>query len=148
MRVVFGLGLRDSAVLAGFHALSAQLDAPADCLIALPAFRGHLPLVQALRDLGRQIVLIPRAGLQGVATPSQSPRSLASYGTGSVAEACALIACPQGVLIRPARPSFDNRLTGALAQSALPLRSALALQRALSQRSPLSLPSDDERPLS
>lgn len=130
MSLVFGLGLRETALIAGFHDLSAQLDAPPDCLIALPAFRGHLPLVQALRGLGRQIVLIPRAALQGVATPSQSLRSLACYGTGSVAEACALLACPHGALIRPARRSFDNRLTGALAQSRL------------------SLPSDDERPLS
>lgn len=117
MRVVLGLGLRETADLAGFYDLTAGLCAPADCAIAVPEFRSHLPLIAALRGLGRQVTLIPRAALQGVPTRSQSARSLAAYGTGSVAEACALIACPGGVISQPARRSFDNRLTGALAQA-------------------------------
>ncbi|MGN0931542.1 cobalamin biosynthesis protein [Falsigemmobacter intermedius] len=117
MRVVLGLGLRESADMAGFYDLTAKLSAPPDCGIAVPEFRSHLQLIAALRGLGRQVTLIPRAALRGVETESQSARSLAAYGTGSVAEACALIACPGGVISQPARRSFDNRLTGALAQA-------------------------------
>ncbi|RRH72060.1 cobalamin biosynthesis protein [Falsigemmobacter faecalis] len=117
MRVVLGLGLREHADLAGFYDLTARLSAPQDCAIAVPEFRRHLPLIAVLRGLGRQLTLIPRTTLSGVPTMSQSARSLAAYGTGSVAEACALIACPGGVILQPARRSFDNRLTGALAQA-------------------------------
>lgn len=117
MRVVLGLGLRESADLAGFNELSTRLCAPADCRVAVPEFRSHLPLIAVLRGLGRQITLIPRDALRGVPTISQSARSLATYGTGSVAEACALIACPGGAILQPPRRSFDNRLTGALAQA-------------------------------
>lgn len=113
---VIGLGLRATATLAAFEALAERLGAPPDCPVALPEFRADLPLARALRQAGRALLLIPRARLQGVLTPSQSPRSLAHYGTGSVAEACALLALAPARLLAPALTSSDRRLTAALAR--------------------------------
>lgn len=119
MSLVLGLGLRATASLAAFAELAARLGAPPDCPVALPAFRADLPLVAGLRRAGRQIRLIPAQDLCGMATPSQSPRSLAQYGTGSVAEACALLACgPAGEILARSLTSIDRSLTAALAQSA------------------------------
>lgn len=117
MSFVIGIGLRATATIAAFDELAKRLGAPPDCSVALPDFRADIPLVAALRLAGRHIVLIPGDRLQGVKTPSQSPRSLADYGTGSVAEACALRAFPECKLIATSLTSADRSMTAALAQA-------------------------------
>ena len=125
MIAVLGIGLRENAALSAFHEIAKRLGAPSGCPVALPAFRAGLPLPQALQAAGHRLVLIPAKDLWGVKTPSQSPRSLAHYGTGSLAEACALLACslvdPSPVGSGPARllaaamTSSDRTITAALA---------------------------------
>src|SRR5690606_18429295 len=98
------------------ESLRAALDAagPAEALAALPA---HAALVAELaRALG--LPLIPVASVAGIATPTQSSRSLAAHHTGSVAEAVALAAAGPGArLLAPRATSADRCATCAIAQT-------------------------------
>ncbi len=112
MRVA-GFGMNSRATV---ESLRAALDAagPAEALAALPA---HAALVAELaRALG--LPLIPVASVAGIATPTQSPRSLAAHHTGSVAEAVALAAAGPGArLLAPRATSADRCATCAIAQT-------------------------------
>ena len=117
MRVV-GLGLRAAATLEGVHELFRQLQVMSASTLAVPAFRQAHPLVAGLQAAGFRLVLIPEEMLLGVSTPTRSPRILASFGTGSLAEACAIIAAGPGArLVEPRVSSADGCVTAALAQS-------------------------------
>lgn len=86
MRVI-GLGLTSSATAAEVaHALAAA--GGADGLAILAARKGHPALAGVLLPL----LPSPEAAIRGIATPTQSPRILARFGCGSVAEALALVA--------------------------------------------------------
>jgi cobalt-precorrin 5A hydrolase len=120
MRVV-GLGLRAAASLEGVGALLRQLQISPPLTLALPAFRQAHPVVSRLQAAGFRIVPIPEAVLQGVSTPTRSPRILARFGTGSLAEACALVAAGPGArLVQPRVISADGCVTAALAQAERP----------------------------
>lgn len=112
---IIGIGFRATATLDDFDSLEAQFPAHGARVLALPAFRAGLPLALHLQAMRRPLIWIPRAVLRGQPTPSQSPRSLAHYATGSVAEACALLALPQARLLDPARLSPDHMITAARA---------------------------------
>jgi cobalt-precorrin 5A hydrolase len=57
------------------------------------------------------------ASVAGVATPSQSPRVMALFGTGSIAESCALIGAGNAArIIVPRLFSADGTVTAALAE--------------------------------
>lgn len=117
MRVV-GLGLRAAATPASLEELFQRLQVSPDLPLAVPAFRESHPAVLDLRQRGRRIIPLPEAALGGVSTPTCSPRLLARYGTGSIAEACALVAAgPAARIILPRVVSADGRATAALAQS-------------------------------
>lgn len=117
MKVV-GLGLRASAGLASLEELLRRLNVTPNARLALPAFRQAHPLVRELQAHGFSISFISRAALNGVSTPTRSPRILARYGTGSIAEACALVAAgPAARLIHLRVVSADGGATAALAQS-------------------------------
>src|SRR5690606_5238640 len=96
MRVA-GIGCRADAPLA---ALQAALDAaeaqagPVDALATIAARGPHLAPLAGLRALPLHLVAV-----EGIATPTQSPRILALHGTGSVAEAAALAAAGPGARI-------------------------------------------------
>lgn len=117
MKVV-GLGLRAAATAESLKELLQRLQATPDLPLAVPAFREGHPAVLDLRQQGRRIIPMPEAALNGVRTPTCSPRILARYGTGSIAEACALVAAgPAARIILPRVVSADGRATAALAQS-------------------------------
>ena len=121
MRVV-GLGLRAAATLEGVHELFRQLQVMSASTLAVPAFRQAHPLVAGLQAAGFRLVLIPEEMLLGVSTPTRSPRILARFGTGSLAEACAIIAAGPGArLVEPRVISADGCVTAALAQSERPV---------------------------
>lgn len=85
----------------------------ADVLAGLPQKRGVADLASSLG-----LPYIAVADVAGTVTPTQSPASLAAHGTGSVAEACALLAAgPGAVLISPRVVSQDGQATCALARS-------------------------------
>ena len=117
MRVV-GLGLRAAANLGSLGDLFRRHDVTAALPLAIPDFRQAHPLVRDLQARGYRIRLIPQASLRGVSTPTRSPRILARHGTGSIAEACALVAAgPAARLVLPRVVSADGCVTLALARS-------------------------------
>lgn len=117
MRVV-GLGLRAAATLEGVQDLFRRLQVMPPLTLAVPAFRQVHPVVAALQAAGFRLVPIPEAMLLGVITLTRSPLILARFGTGSLAEACALVAAGSGAqLVQPRVISADGCATAALAQS-------------------------------
>lgn len=94
MRVI-GLGLSSAASRAD---LRAALDAAgrADALAVLQSRAGHPALA------GLCPTALPENAIRGIATPTRSPRIMARFGCGSVAEALA-IAASGGVVIQPRR---------------------------------------------
>ena len=67
--------------------------------------------------MGVPLVALPAAALAGIRTQTFSSFSLAAHGTGSVAEASALIAAGEGArLLGPRQISPDRMATCALAQ--------------------------------
>ena len=91
MKIV-GLGLSSAATPASLEELFQRLQVAPGLPLAVPAFRESHPAVLDLQQRGRRIIPVPEAALSGVSTPTRSPRLLARYGTGSLAEACAIVA--------------------------------------------------------
>jgi cobalt-precorrin 5A hydrolase len=117
MRVV-GLGLRAAATPASLEELFQRLHVTPDLPLAVPAFRESHPAVLELQQQGRTIIPVPEAALKGVATPTRSTRILSSHGTGSIAEACAIVAAGSDArIIVPRVVSTDGCATAAIAQS-------------------------------
>lgn len=115
---ILGIGLRGAALPGAALELLEALRIDPVVPLALPAFRREHPVVAALIRRGHPVIAIPADRLRGVATPSQSPRIQALYGTGSLAEACALIAAGTGARITmPRHISADGGLTAALAET-------------------------------
>lgn len=111
---IAGFGYNNRADLA---ALQGALAASGVIPDALAALEGKHDLVAELArhlDLPLRIIPLPEARLQICLT--QSPRSLAAYGLGSVAEACALAAAGQGARLLDKRIiSPDGSATLAIA---------------------------------
>ena len=117
MKVV-GLGLRSAATPASLEDLIERLQIAPDLPLAVPAFRRSHPAVLDLQRRGRRIIPLPEAALSGTSTPTRSPRILARHGTGSIAEACAIVAAGPGArIIVPRVVSADGCATAALARS-------------------------------
>jgi len=111
MRVI-GLGLASTATAADLaRALAAA--GPADAVALLAGREGHPALAQVAVPLRP----VPEAAIRGIATPTQSPRILARFGCGSVAEALALVASG-GALVAPRR--CFGAVTWAVAETATP----------------------------
>ena len=94
MRVI-GMGLTSAAT--GAEVAAALVAAGGADLLAIPALRAGHP---ALRDVALPCRAVPEGAVAGIATPTQSPRILARFGCGSVAEAVALVAS-RGRIITP-----------------------------------------------
>jgi cobalt-precorrin 5A hydrolase len=89
---------------------------PIDALATLQE-RAALPALQTLsRDTGLPLIALPREALSGIATPTRSPRILARFATGSVAEALALVAIGAQAQIAASRQiSTDGSASAAIA---------------------------------
>jgi cobalt-precorrin 5A hydrolase len=115
MRVA-GIGYRDGAPGASLRAALALAEAaggPVEVLASLPGKLAGLQALAAERGLPLLAVAV-----NGVQTPTQSPRILAMHGTGSVAEAAALVAAGAGARITVARIAApDGMATCAIAES-------------------------------
>ena len=112
MRVA-GLGFRAGAPLTSL-AEALDLAGPADALATIPG-RAAAPAILALaRARGLPLMAVEVAG---IATPTQSPRVMALYGTGSLAEAAALAALGPGArIVTPRVTSQDRMATAAIAE--------------------------------
>ncbi len=116
--LIAGFGCTSTATQGGlFRALDAQAPHRITA-IACPEARAALlaPLATAL---GLPLITLPRAALHGIETPTHSARALSAYGTGSVAEACALVAAGPGARLLVARwVSECGQVTCAIARGA------------------------------
>ncbi|WP_339107350.1 cobalamin biosynthesis protein [Thioclava sp. GXIMD4216] len=118
MTRVLGVGLQSRAESA---ALAALLDAAREAapdMLAILADKADHPALQAVQAAGLPVCLIARSRLNGVATPTYSARVAERFGTGSVAEALALVAAgPEARIVQPRAISPCGTMTTALADS-------------------------------
>ena len=112
MRVA-GMGFRGSAEAASLEDALARAG-HADALATARA-KADAP---AIRELARLTGLpLLAVDVAGIATPTQSPRVVALFGTGSLAEAAALAALAPGArLTQPRITSQDGMATCAIAE--------------------------------
>ncbi|MBB3232629.1 cobalamin biosynthesis protein [Halomonas stenophila] len=120
MRVA-GFGFRRSATLASLAEALDRLETrhgPVDRLAAAESMR---PRVEALGEArGLATLGVPDDALASAATLTHSRHSRRARGTGSVAEAVALLAAgPGATLLGPRLVSTDRRATAAVAKGPL-----------------------------
>lgn len=130
--LVAGLGLRATARANHLQALWQQAcdwlvqqpdwpagQVPTVTTLAVLAHKAGHPALQAWRaqlPWATRLLALPPVQLAGQPVPTQSARLLARYGTGSVAEAAALVAAGPGArLWRPRWVAADGCATLALA---------------------------------
>ena len=119
MRVA-GIGYRDGAPPEALHEVLALAEAAGGRVDALATLAEKVAGVQALADRrGLPVLAVEVAGVQ---TPTQSPRILAMHGTGSVAEAAALVAAGPGAGLIVARiTAHGGMATCAIAETRGPI---------------------------
>ncbi|MBW6391675.1 cobalamin biosynthesis protein [Halomonas sp. Y3S6] len=117
MRVV-GFGFRRAAPLASLADLLAQLEARYGPVDRLAAAASKQALAQALGGVrGIEVIAVDDEALPSVVTLTYSCHSLKARGTGSVAEAVALLAAGPGAsLLEPRLVSADRMATAALSR--------------------------------
>ncbi len=116
--IVAGFGFSSSATVASLRsALEQAADGQSvDALATASDKDGHPALSAFAKTVALRIHFIPADQLAGQRTLTCSPRSSATYGTGSVAEASALAAAGHGArLISPRQISDDRLATCAVA---------------------------------
>ena len=115
---VAGFGFRDGAPLGSLRmalGLVEQAGGPATALATATSKAGAAALNDLAIERGLVVLAVP---VVGVATPTQSPRVQAMFGTGSVAEAAALAGAGDGATIIVGRvTSPDGLATCAMALS-------------------------------
>lgn len=114
---VAGFGFRREALLASLAQALDQLIGQHGAIHRLAAAHSMLPLVQQLGQLRSiEVIAVADTELSSVATLTHSARSMQARGTGSVAEAVALLAAgPGATLLGPRLISADRQATIAVA---------------------------------
>lgn len=117
--IVAGFGFRSGATLAALQDALAKAGGPEGvthlAVLATKA-EGLAPLAGAL---GLPVLALEPEALHGVPTPTKSDRVQTLFGTGSVAEAAALVAAGPDARLRGARAvSGDGMATAAIAEGA------------------------------
>ena len=120
---VAGIGFRQSASTADLRAAIALTGCTQpDALASITAKISAPQMQQLATEMNLPVIALTEADIQGIDTPTQSPRIQARFGTGSLAEATALAAAKQGqpdatVHLLTPRVTTDNGLaTAAIAQ--------------------------------
>jgi cobalt-precorrin 5A hydrolase len=117
--IVAGFGFRSGVTLAALQGSLARAGGPQGVthLATLAAKAAELePLA---RVLNLPVVALNPEDLRGIPTPTRSDRVDEMFGTGSVAEAAALVAAGNGARLRGSRAvSADGTATAAIAESA------------------------------
>lgn len=122
-RRVAGIGFRAAAPLEALHAALAQAGGGGGLqALATSAEKARAPQARALaRALGLPLIALAPEALAGQPTPTRSPRQIARFGTGSLAEAAALAAAGPGArLLSPRALSPDRNASAAIAEAAFP----------------------------
>lgn len=115
---IAGFGFRREASLESLAQALDQLKGLYGAIDKLASAHSMLPLVE---ELGRlrciEVIAVADAELPTVTTLTHSAQSLQARGTGSVAEAVALLAAgPGATLLGPRIISADRQATAALAE--------------------------------
>ncbi len=117
---VAGFGFRSTATPGDLHAALAAVGQQPDALATLR----HKGETAVFRDfaahLNLPVILVDEPEIAGTDTPTQSLRIMARFGTGSVAEAVALVAAHRhgpARLICPRHMTTDGTATVALAET-------------------------------
>lgn len=115
---VAGFGFRREATLASLAQALDQLTEQYEAIDKLAGAHSMLPLVEELGRLRSiEVIAVADAELPTVTTLTHSAQSLQARGTGSVAEAVALLAAgPNAKLVGPRIISADRQATAALAE--------------------------------
>ncbi|MCH4561555.1 cobalamin biosynthesis protein [Halomonas sp. EGI 63088] len=118
---VAGFGFRRGALLASLIDALDRLHEHYGAVDRLAATRTMWPLVQELgRVRGIAVILVADAALPTAITITRSRHSWRARGTGSVAEAVALLAAGSGAaLLGPRLISMDRLATAAVARAPL-----------------------------
>jgi cobalt-precorrin 5A hydrolase len=116
--IVAGFGYRSGADIASLRTALALASARAGAIDALAGPRSKARLLMPLAEaLALPFIPLEPEALAGVVTPTRSLHSLAAHGTGSVAEASALVAAGSGARLLSSRHISPDRLaTCALAE--------------------------------
>lgn len=119
---IAGFGFRREATLESLAQALDQLKDLYGAIDKLAAAHSMLPLVEELGRLRSiEVIAVADAELPRVTTLTHSAQSLQERGTGSVAEAVALLAAgPDAKLLGPRIISADRQATAALALSEVP----------------------------
>lgn len=114
---VAGFGFRQQATLESLEQALDQLITEYGSIDQLAAAQSMLPLVEALGNARNiPVVGVADADLASVTTLTHSAYSLREKGTGSMAEAVALLAAGSGArLLGPRTVSDDRKATAAVA---------------------------------
>lgn len=119
--IVAGFGFRQAAQLASLNEALERLETYYGAVDRLAATQTMWPLIQALgRTRGIAVITVDDDALPTATTITCSRHSLRARGTGSVAEAVALLAAgPGAALLGPRLISADRRATVAAARGRL-----------------------------
>ncbi|WP_417699951.1 cobalamin biosynthesis protein [Pseudophaeobacter sp.] len=123
---IAGFGFRSTATLADLRAALALTGARPDALASLAAKAAQPALIELARELALPLIALCEEDIAGEQTLTCSPRIKSRFGTGSVAEACALVAARQGAglarsrLIAPRVITADGIATAAIAERVEP----------------------------
>jgi cobalt-precorrin 5A hydrolase len=116
MRVV-GLGFRASATVASLDDALARAGGAADLIATLREKAAAPVLLAFAAEYGLAVRAVGRDEMAGAGTLTRSARVAARFGTGSVAEAAALVAAGPGArLLGPRVVSADGLATAAIAE--------------------------------
>ncbi|HQU68809.1 MAG TPA: cobalamin biosynthesis protein [Albidovulum sp.] len=116
MRVA-GFGFRTVTSAAALKDAYARAGGGADALATLAEKAAAPEFAEFAAREGLPIVAVAREAISGIVTPTKSDRVLDRFGTGSVAEAVALVASGPGARLRgPRMKSEDGSATAAIAE--------------------------------
>lgn len=123
--ILAGIGCRETASLADLRAALALAGGRPDALATL-ATRAEMPGLKHLaEEMQLPLLALLETDIAGEQTLTCSPRIKARFATGSLAEACALVAARRGLpgmgparsrLIAPRVVTADGKATAALAE--------------------------------
>lgn len=118
--IVAGIGYRSGASTEDLSATLSQIGQRPDALASLDG-KATGPLAALAETLNLPLSALSEEQIAGIPTLTCSPRIKARFATGSLAEACALVAAGPGArLIQPRLVGPCGRVTIALAEGATP----------------------------
>ncbi|MFS4582492.1 cobalamin biosynthesis protein [Phaeobacter sp. C3_T13_0] len=119
---VAGIGFRDAATAADLQAALALTGEQVDALASVIGKAETAVMLEFARKAGLPVIALQEHDIAGEQTLTCSPRIKARFGTGSLAEAAALVGARQGQagararLLAPRVVTADGLATAAIAE--------------------------------